>query len=395
MKALLQAWAQEYRNIFSDFGVLLIFFGAILFYPLFYPIPYSNEVLKENPIAAVDLDHSDLSRQVIRMLDANQFIWITSRPDSMIEAQQKLFERKVDGIVVIPQDFQRKIFRGEQGVIVTYADAGYFLIYRQIVTGVSQIVGTLSVGIQVNRLTAKGFMPEQAMAAAIPLNLISYPLFNRPGGYSSYIVPPVLILILQQTLLIGIGMLGGTAREYRASHYLSAGWDGKSGLISTILGKAGAYFSLYLLHSVFFFTIIFRLHQYPHRGDLLVLLWFIVPYLLSVIFLGMALASLFRIREVAMAVLVFTSIPILFLSGFAWPAGSIPGSLTFFAHFIPSTAGIDGFLKLYLMGATMRDTMTDWCVLWGLVIFYFSLAYLAWARILKVYAPTSGRTRVA
>lgn len=392
MKALLQAWAQEYRNIFSDFGVLLIFFGAILFYPLFYPIPYSNEVLKENPVAAVDLDHSDLSRKVIRMLDANQFICIASRPDSLVEAQKKLFERKVDGIVVIPQGFQRKIFRGEQGVIVTYADAGYFLIYRQIVTGISQIVGTLSMGIQVSRLTATGLLPEQAMAAATPLKLISYPLFNRPGGYSSYIVPPVLILILQQTLLIGIGMLGGTAREYHASHYLSVGWEKKSGLISTILGKAGAYFSLYILHSVFFFTIIFRLHQYPQRGDLLVLLWFIVPYLLSVIFLGMALASLFRIREVAMAVLVFTSIPILFLSGFAWPAGSIPGSLTFFAHFIPSTAGIDGFLKLYLMGATMRDTMADWCVLWGLVIFYFTLAYLAWARILKIYAFTSGRT---
>ncbi len=383
MKALLKVWAQEYRNIFSDYGVLLIFYGAVLFYPIFYPIPYANEVLKETPLAIVDLDQTALSRQVVRMLDAHELIRVASRPADMTQAQQQFYERKVYGIILVPKDFERTILRGDQGSIVTYADAGYFLIYRQVATGIAQTLGTLSAGIQIKRMSAQGFLPEQAKAAAIPLPVISYPLFNRSGGYASYIVPPVLILILQQTLLIGIGMLGGTAREYASPHYLYAARDQAGRILPLILGKAGAYFSLYILHSVYFFGVLFRLYQYPQQGDLLVVLWFVLPYLLAVIFLGMAIASLFRVREVAIMVLLFSSVPILFLSGFAWPAGSIPGWLFAIAHLIPSTAGIDGFLKLFQMGATMHDVLGDWFLLWGLAALYFILAWVLWTRLMK------------
>ncbi len=394
MKALLNVWAQEYRNIFSDYGVLLIFYGAVLFYPIFYPIPYSNEVLKETPVAIVDLDQTALSRQVVRMLDANELIQVASRATSMAQAQQQFYDRKVYGIILVPKDFERKILRGDQGSIVTYEDAGYFLIYRQVATGIAQTLGTLSAGIRIKRMSAQGFLPEQAMAAAIPLPVISYPLFNPSGGYASYIVPPVLILILQQTLLIGIGMLGGTAREYGAPHYLRTSRNRNNPVVSLLLGKAGAYFSLYILHAVFFFGVLFRFYQYPQRGELLVLLWFILPYLLAVIFLGMAIASLFRVREVAMMVLLFSSIPILFLSGFAWPAGSIPGWLVVIAHLIPSTAGIDGFLKIFQMGATLRDVLGDWFLLWGLSALYFILAWVVWTRLWHKEAGTGPQQKL-
>lgn len=383
MRSLLKVWAQEYRNIFSDYGVLLIFYGAVILYPIFYPIPYANEVLKETPVAVVDLDQTEMSRQVVRMLDAHELIRVATRPTDMAEAQQQFYERKVYGIILIPKDFERTILRGDQGSIVNYADASYFLIYRQVLTGISETLGTLSAGIQVKQMMAKGLLQEQAMATAIPLPLISFPLFNPSGGYASYIVPPVLILILQQTLLIGIGMLGGTAREYSSPHYLCVAQNRSNRVLPLILGKAGAYFSLYILHSVYFFGVLFRFYHFPQRGDLLAALCFILPYLLAVIFLGMAIASLFRVREVAIMVLLFSSIPILFLSGFAWPAGSIPGWLFAVAHLIPSTAGIDGFMKLYQMGATMHDVLGEWFLLWGLAALYFILAWMLWSRLMK------------
>ncbi len=382
MKKIFRIWGREYRNILLDSGVMLIFFGAILVYPIIYPIPYSSEVLKETPVAVVDLDHSQLSRKLIRMLEANEFLHITSRPTSLAEARNQFYKGIINGIVVIPEDFTRNIFRGKQATVSAYCDASYFLLYRQVLTGVIYTTSTFSAGIEIKRMMAKGFTQGQAMAARDPLPLISYPLFNPAGGYASYVVPPVMLLILQQTLLIGIGMLGGTAREQKGHHFLLSG-DNSIGALSHVLGKGAAYLSLYILHAIYFFVVLFRFYRFPQRGEPLDLLLFMLPFLISVIFLGMTLSTLFRNREISMVALLFTTIPAIFLAGFSWPVESIPQWLRTLSFLIPSTVGIDGFLKLNIMGATLREVGPQWMTLWGLSILYFILACLSMKIILS------------
>ena len=53
MKIFFQVWFNEYTVIFRDIGCLLIFFGAFIIYPFFYPAPYTNEVLKNVPVAVI------------------------------------------------------------------------------------------------------------------------------------------------------------------------------------------------------------------------------------------------------------------------------------------------------------------------------------------------------
>lgn len=384
MKDIWRIWKQEYKNIFTDAGVMLIFFGAIIIYPIFYPIPYSDEVLKDVPIAVVDLNHSQLSRKLIRMIDANEFVNVSEESASMAEAKEHFYSGEVNGVVLIPADFSQKILLGEQAEVIAYTDASYFLFYRQTLTGILQSTATMSAGIEIQRMTAKGVTTEQAMAARDPLPLISNPLFNRSGGYATFVVPAVLILILQQTLLIGIGMLGGTAREKNSNHFLVAGINSKSG-IRIILGKTGAYFSLYLIHAIYYFGILFRYYDFPQRADLWQLILFNVPFLLSVIFIGIAISSLFRNREISMMILLFTSIPMIFLSGFSWPPEAIPSWLRIISFTLPSTAGIDGFLKLNIIGASFSDVISNWMLLWALVITYFLLAVASVKRIINRY----------
>ena len=373
MKAFLRIWLHEYRNIFLDSGVMLIFFGAILIYPIAYPIPYAHEVLKDVPVGVIDMDKSQLSRQLIRMTDANELINVVSRPASMTEAKQQFYKGTINGILVIPEDFTKKILQKQQATVEIYADASYFLLYRQVLTGVIYSTGTLSAGIEVKRLMAQGLTKSNAMAARESLSLISYPLFNAAGGYASYIVPPVLFLILQQTLLIGIGMIGGTAREKNRSHTLIP--DGESaGVIPILLGKGAAYFSIYIIHAIYLFVVLFRFYRFPQRADTLELFLFILPFLISAIFMGLSLSVFFRNREISIAVLLFTSIPILFLAGFSWPLEAIPHWLRIISFLLPTTTGIDGFLKIIVMGADLREVGLQWIFLWGLAGFYFIIA---------------------
>jgi ABC-2 type transport system permease protein len=282
--------------------------------------------------------------------------------------------------VVVPADFERRIKRGEQAFVTAYTDASYFLIYRQVLTAVVESTGTLSAGIEIRRLMAGGLPADRALKARDRLPLVMRPLFNPTEGYAGYVVPAVLVLILQQTLLVGIGLVRGTAREQAGkapASALSGYGEASDPSPYVLMGRAFAYFSLYLVHGLFYFGIVFRLYGFPQLADARTLFLFGTPFLLSVVFLGLTLSTLFRSREMAIQVLLFSSLPALFLSGFAWPVESLPRWLATFARALPSTTAIPGFLRLTEMGATLADVRAEWTVLWWACGTYFVTACLS------------------
>jgi len=374
MKQLFQVWINEYRIIFSDFGILLIFFGAILIYPFFYPLPYTNEVLKDVPVAVVDMNHSQLSHKLTRMIDANELINVATKVSTFDQAKASLIRGDIGGIVYIPLDFEKRVLKGEQAFISVYSDASYFLIYKQVLSGIYKSAGTFSAGIEIKRMMARGIMHEQAVSTRDPLQLISFPLFNATGGYATYVVPAVLVLMLQQTLLIGVGLLSGTQREKGFNKKI----DHQSvSIVSLVLGKAFCYFSIYMVHVIYLFGILFRFYHFPQRGNPMDLVLFIIPYLFASIFLAQAISGFFKNREISMIILLFSSMPALFLSGFSWPKTSIPDWLNHLAMLLPSTAAIDGFLRINQMGASLKDVGFNWGVLLGLTVVYFMVAVIS------------------
>ena len=78
-----------------------------------------------------------------------------------------------------------------------------------------------------------------------------------------------------------------------------------------------------------------------------------------------------------MVILLFTSIPAVFLSGFSWPKSSMPDWLNHLALLLPSTVGIDGFLRINQMGSSLKDVGFNWGILLGLTAVYFMLAVIS------------------
>ena len=94
----------EFRHIFADRGVMLIFFVAGLAYPLLYNGIYKNEAVYEIPVAVVDDSHSLESREFLKKFNAAQEVKISNRCLNMEEAQKLFQAQKVHGIVYIPSD---------------------------------------------------------------------------------------------------------------------------------------------------------------------------------------------------------------------------------------------------------------------------------------------------
>ena len=199
----------EYRNIFCDAGVLLIAVGAIFIYSTAYSLAYKNEVLRDVPVAVVDNSRTPSSRQLIRSFDATPNVNVVYKPASLDEAKKLFLERKVNGIIVIPGDYEKKLMRTEKVNLAIYADASYFLMYRQVFFDIMGSIGHSNSNVEWLRFVSKGVSSKQAEALSNPVSISVRNMYNPYLGYATFIMPAILMVIIQQTLLIGIGMVGG------------------------------------------------------------------------------------------------------------------------------------------------------------------------------------------
>ncbi len=380
---IVETWFNEYKVIFRDSGVITLFIIAVLVYPLLYSLAYNNELAKEVPIVVVDKNDSDLSRKLISMLDATDEVQVLYKLPDFNEAKILFDKSDVYGVIDIPEDFDKKILRFETATISVYADASYMLIYKQIMMAANYAVGTMSAGIEIQRRISKGNQLEEAFIERDPMPVETYSLYNPKGGYASYAMPAVLLLILQQTLLLGIGLIGGTQREKGFIHFLVPIGIKRGGSLSIIFGKSLAFFSIYLINTLYVLVVVFRMFNLPMRGNYFEIFVFLTPFLFAVIYLGMTFAAFFKKREHALMLLLFTSIPFVFLSGFSWPNYAMPQWQVWFSKIIPSTPAIQGFLALSQKSASFHDVFYNWLHLWGLMLFYITTASLLLKRMVK------------
>ena len=182
------------------------------------------------------------------------------------------------------------------------------------------------------------------------------------------------MIILQQTLLIGIGMIGGAGKERRNNQVVKPGIRVRQGMFSVVFGKGMAYFMLYLVNIAFTLVYLPKWFGFPDKGSFTDVCILLVPYLFSVIFLGLMISMLFRRREHSIMTLVFVSPIVLFVSGLSWPETAIPGLLYQLSHIFPSTSMIPAFLRIRSMGVSINDVRPELLFLLIQMSVYFVMA---------------------
>jgi ABC-2 type transport system permease protein len=370
------SFLDELKTIFSDKGALLILL-AVIIYPLIYSIAYKNNVVRDIPVTIVDLDHTASSRQMLRMIDATKEVLISGATGSLEEAKQKFWDGDSKGVILIPGGFERNLFKGTQASLSIYSDASNFLIYKESLNGIIAASATFSAGIEIRRMMAAGSNEEQAMLQRDPIPAKFYNLYNPSGAYGSYLMPGLILIIIQQTLLIAIGIIGGGGKEKRNNQEIEPGLMVKNGMFSVVSGKGLAYFIIYLMLVIFSLVCLPHCFGFPDKGSFVDILILLVPYLFSVIFLGFTISMLFRRREHAIMSLVFISPLVFFLSGVPWPETSIPALLYNAAHIFPSTTMIPAYLRIRTMGVSISDVRNELLFMLIQMIAYFLLAALS------------------
>lgn len=362
-------WTKEMRSVISDEGVLIFFILVPLIYPLLYSWAYNNEVVRDVPVAVVDFSNSQTSRQFIRQCDASPDVRVAYRCASLDEARQLVGHQVVRGILYFPADFEEKLGRMQQSKVSVYCDMSMMLAYKAIYATSMAVSQDMNAGIQVK--LSGNYTDREDDILTKPLDFEEVQMFNTTGGYGNFILPCVLVLILQQTLLLGIGLSAGTARENNRYKDLVPVSRHYNGIFRIVFGKSLCYFMIYAVMAAYIMLIVPRIFSFtsiPQASDLFALM---LPYLLSCIFFGMFLSCVVRYRENVILLVVFTSLPFLFLAGISWPESSLPPVWRSLAYLLPSTFGVRGFVRISSMGATLDDVTHEYMCLWIQSLVYF------------------------
>lgn len=356
------SFLQTIKDIFSDKGVLLLLMIAPIIYGFFYPWPYSSEVVNHVPVGIVDKDNSNLSNTIVRYASASPQL-DTRRFIDEQAAKEAMWTDDIAGYMVIPSGLEQQVLSGKSASVSVLGNGGYFLLNKNVQMGFLQAVSTVSAGIEIKKNVAQGAYSATAAAntQAVPLKIV--PLYNQTEGYGAYVVPAVSILILQQTLLMSTAMLIGTWYEQRRHNTSIRGW----------LGRIAALSMFGFMVGCFYYGWAFELHHYARGQNMLGSLLFLLLFCPTVATLGCVLGLWFRQRERSMQILIFSSLPMFFVSGYPWPAYQLPEILQVIRWLIPTTPAINTSVQLNQMGASVSQVATGFYALAGLLVFYFAL----------------------
>ena len=369
-----KVWLHEMRDMFKDEGALLFVILLPLAYPLLYSWIYNNEVVREVPVAVVDNSHSQTSREFVRHVDASPDVRVAAWSNNLEEASRLVARQEVYGIILLPEDFDRQLGRMQQTHVSVYCNMGLMLTYKAIFQTCSAVAADMNSHIQI-ALSGNPTTREDQLTTH-PMQVSDVPIFNNTGGYGNFILPGVLVLIIQQVMLLGIGIAYGTSYEKRRFSRLTPMYERRFGLARIMIGRTMGFFVLFLLIAAWVLLAVprmFHFVQMLHFSDFLL---FVVPYLLACVFFATTFSFFIRQRENVMLLVVFTSVPFLFMSGVSWPKSNIPEVWQWFSWLFPSTFGIQGFIKMNTLGGVFGDIIPEIKGLWIQTVIYGVFATL-------------------
>lgn len=365
---LLYAIRNEFRMIFSDGGALLIIVFAMLIYTTIYSLAYGKEVVESVAIAVVDGDKTPSSRVLINGLSSGPSTAVCYEVESKDEAQRLFYERKVYGIVVIPNGFEGDLLSGKQANIATILDGSHLLLYRQVLEQATKDALTDGATIEAMRMVAMGMDDVAAAAIIQPIEYEEHVLYNSAMGYGSFVMPSIVVVVIQQTLLIGLAMLGVRRKKQLVSNRY---------ILIDIFAKILTYLIIYGINLIIILGVLWPIFGFPYEGRTIDVVVVFTLYITASVALGLALSHLFSKREEPLMLLLWSSIPILLLAGVSYPKEAFPEWLHILGRVFPSSSAVNAYVNIGTAGASLGNVMTDIVTLVVLSVLYICLAFFA------------------
>lgn len=375
LRQIYHAFLSEFKLMLGDMGVLIFFVLLPLAYPIVYSLIYNPELVREVDLVVVDNDRTQLSRELVRRMNATQGANVIGYAVDLPDARRAIDSHKAYGILEIPEGFAKKAGVNEQAEAVLYCEMSLMLRYKALLISATDVMMDLGATITTQRIDEVAPLAETISNGEI-MPIENVQLGNIEGGFDSFVMPGILILILQQSILLAVGMCGGAKRERPELAFYNPGRSQLPGVGVSMLGQTLAYLVIVIVPTIYVLHYVPLMFKFPMEGDILQKFLFILPMIFATIGLGFILQGVVRERESIFVIWVVTSLVFLFLSGLTWPGYAIKGFWKFLSYCVPATWGVEGFIKMNTNGASLAQVAPAYKALWILSGIYFAAGYL-------------------
>ena len=379
MKQWLSIFKSELSLILEDKSILLTCLAAPLLYAFFIGSIYTEKNVSEIPIAVVDFDHSNLSRKVSQLIDTSEKVLVEGHYSSLEDAMFSFNNLEVQGIVILPKGFQKKTMNLDGAYVELILNNTKFLTSNEINKSVQQVVLTIAGGVRMQYFISNKIPVEIAKQQAQPIMPVIKSVYNATNNYGDYLLPILLILILQQTLIIGFGQ--SVVHEFRNGMLQQLETFSFFEFVKVLSAKSFYYLLLYTAYFFVFYKLIFPHFSLTFNGSILLHLLLSLLFISVVILYTILFASFFKTMIGWTEILAFSTYPLFLVSGYSWPIDAMPKALQYFANILPSTPYFSVFNSLAAEGAKLSNITNGFIhllflLLFGYVLLYFRFMYM-------------------
>ena len=316
---------------------------------------FSDGVVRDLPVAVVDMDHTSFSSKVTRMVDATPVCNVMWRLSSIEEAKQMMDGGKIDAIVVLPTDLERKVLNNGSPAIAVYINNTNVVKGGALKSGLYTTLSTISAGVKVEVAIKKGQTTAQAIEKARPVKVNVHLLFNPFGNYSYFLVLGLLPLLVVVFIFLGsVYALGIELKEGTAGELISLA---KNNVTVALAGKMLPYTFLFFMDMMVMNIILLKTLGTPVHGSLFLILvseiLLIISYqLLAILFLKLT-ANLRLSLSLGSA---YTMMALTF-SGLTFPSIAMPLIAKLFSLIFPYTFWLQIFMSQTLRGEPISEVV--------------------------------------
>ncbi|SDJ58266.1 ABC-2 type transport system permease protein [Pedobacter sp. ok626] len=374
--SLIKLFLRETSLVAKDHSLLLTLLIAPLLYAFFYGSIYINKEEENVKLAVVDDDQSRLSRLLQQNIDNSPMVELIHFPN-LEEAKEYMYQGVCQGYLYIPKGTQTNLLSLKQSNVVLAVNAARFLPSSDLLMSVQQICLTIGAGVRLQYIEkTEGLSTAMATQNVMPISLDYRPLFNERSSYGAFLLPALLALILQQTLLIGLSeSVAGERQHGTFKEWLSGG------VSTAIWGKGLFYLFVFGAYGFFFLNVNFKLLGLPMRGSGFQLGILVFVLLLTLIPMAQFIGSLFKSQLLCLQIMAFSTYPIFLITGYTWPFESLPLVVQWLSMLLPTTPFIKVYTAIVQSGASLSSQMGPVLHLLVLWLFYSSICYLRFRKL--------------
>lgn len=367
-----------FRREFDRFSRrrLLLFLTTVL--PLLLmgvlAVVFSAGLATRLPIAVLDLDGTDLSRTIIRTVDATPDTAVARRVSDLAEGRQLILSGDVRGLLMLPRNLERDVYGGRRPEVVFFYNTQTMTSGNLVLRGVNSAVPAVAAGIRLSLRTAEGQPLEAAQAALAAIPVQVNPLFNPTLNYAHFLLaallPSVLQVIVVTTMAYAVGLDVETSHRLRVLRRLGGG------LWPAMAGKILPYTLLFLVVLGIADWVLFGVLDMPLRGNRYLLILAGILFIIADQFIGVLLALMLRPMASAISIGTLLMAPAFGFMGIGFPRIGMNAFAYNWGQMIPGTWYLMARIDQTIRGTPLYLSWTPIAVLLFMVLLFASLTAL-------------------